>query len=511
MTLEKITKYCKVISIFLLFGGCASMVDENIIRTKIVMSSMFRNHVVLQREKPVPVWGKAQAGKTIQVTFADQKKTTVVDKNGFWMVTLDPLQASSSPRDMKIDYLLSGKETIEEGMYFAVKISDVVVGEVWLCSGQSNMELGMAGIENGIEELDDTNYPNIRIYFIGKNASAFPLDRISSVWIPSERSYVAQMGWKGFSAVGYLFGRQLHHELDMPIGIIQAAYGGSAIVPWIPPEELEATPGLERYFLEWDNANKKYGEALKTDPEATHPFKEVPADTNKIKPVTLYNAMIYPVVPFAIRGALWYQGESDVGTGMVYAEKMKALIGGWRRVFNDAAMPFYYVQLPPWDYGNDSSLPAMWEAQESCLAIENTGMAVTVDVGDPKDIHPTKKKEVAQRLALIALTKTYGRDIEYSGPVFRDMKIDNDRIVIGFDHATKGLVAKDGKPLSWFEVAGADGSFVPADAKIDGNKVIVSSAKVKSPVAVRYAWHALANPNLFNTEGLPARPFKTDK
>jgi sialate O-acetylesterase len=300
----------------------------------------------------------------------------------------------------------------------------------------------------------------------------------------------------------------------VPIGIIQSAFGGSNIHPWIPAEELRSTPILKRYYDEWEKANKTYEEAFKSDKNATHPFDGI-LEYNRLKPVTLYNAMVAPVVPYALAGILWYQGESDIGQGMMYADKMKALIAGWRRVFNQPGLPFYYVELPPWNYGNEKMLPAMWEAQESCLSIPNTGMAVAVDVGDAKDIHPTRKKEVGERLALMALANIYGKtEIESSGPVFKDMKIDKDKAVVSFDHANKGLMTKDGKPLEWFTIAGADGVFVAADAKIAGNTVVVSSGKVKEPVAVRYAWSGMAtnpDPNLYNKEGLPARPFRTDK
>jgi sialate O-acetylesterase len=257
-------------------------------------------------------------------------------------------------------------------------------------------------------------------------------------------------------------------------------------------------------------ANGAYEAAIKAAPNAIHPW----AGTNQydtLKPATLYNAMICPVAPFAIRGILWYQGESNVGEGMRYAEKMKALISGWRRIFKEGDIPFYYVELPPWNYGSQGSLPEMWEAQESCLSVPNTGMAVIVDAGNIDGIHPENKRPVGERLALIALAKTHGRtDVECSGPIYKDMKIQNGAAVISFDHAGGGLMTKDGKPPAWFAIAGPDHKFVPAQATISGDIVIVKGDAVKDPVAVRYAWDNLAAPNLFNKSGLPARPFRTD-
>jgi sialate O-acetylesterase len=346
---------------------------------------------------------------------------------------------------------------------------------------------------------------------MNKAAEPLPVTQIVNVWREADRINLVSGGWNGFSAIAYMFGRRLHKELDIPIGLIQSAYGGSSIDTWIPPEEMKGNPVLARDYALIQNANAQYEEAKKTDPNAKHPWAGI-TDYSLLKPATIYNAMVCPVAPFAIKGVLWYQGETNVGEGIKYTEKMKALIQGWRRVFGQPALPFYYVELPPWEYGTQGTLPDMWEAQEACLSIPNTGMAVTVDVGDPANIHPTNKRPVADRLALIALAGAYGRtDIESSGPVFKAMRIDNGTAVISFDHADGGLASKDNAPLSWFTIAGADMVFVPADARIVGNTVVVGSDKVKQPVAVRYAWSNAANPNLYNAAGLPARPFRTDK
>jgi len=231
------------------------------------------------------------------------------------------------------------------------------------------------------------------------------------------------------------------------------------------------------------------------------------------QPSSIYNGMIHALVPFAIRGAIWYQGESNNPDGMLYFEKMKALIGGWRQVWNEGDFPFYYVQIAPLDalYENDR-LPRLWEAQLAALTIPNTGMVVTTDIGDLKDIHPKNKQDVGKRLALWALAKTYGRDnLVCSGPLYKSMAVEDDKIRVRFDYVGGGLASRDGRPLNWFEIAGDDRKFVKAEATIDGDSVVVRSATVSRPVAVRFGWNRAAEPNLMNKEGLPASPFRTDK
>jgi sialate O-acetylesterase len=472
---------------------------------------MFRNNMVLQRERPVPVWGRAQKGKTLTVSFAGQVKGTVVNENGFWILSLDPLEASSVNREMVIAYVLKENDTLKKNTDFTVTFENVLVGEVWFCAGQSNMEMGISVVENRMEELDDVNYPLIRCSLIAKDSNPFPVERIPSFWFECSRENVTTGGWNGFSAVALFFGKKIHKELNVPVGLIQAAFSGSRIDPWIPLEEMKDNPFYAEQYRDADEANKKYFEDKKNDKNARHPFANL-KDYDQLKPATVYNAMVAPVVPFAIRGVLWYQGESNVGDGMKYADELSALIHGWRKAFGQGDFPFYYVQLPPWQYGVEGSLPALWEAQAACLSISNTAQAVTVDIGDPVDIHPKQKKPVGERLAFIALAKTYGRTtLVDSGPVFKSLKIDGNRAVISFDNIGSGLVSRDNKPLSWFTLAGSALIFYPAEAWIEGNTVVVRSNRVPNPAAVRFAWNNLASPNLGNREGLPARPFRTDK
>jgi sialate O-acetylesterase len=305
-----------------------------------------------------------------------------------------------------------------------------------------------------------------------------------------------------FSAVGYFFGREIEKELNVPIGLVESSWGGTRIEPWTPPVGFQTVSKLSELATPID-ANKKLSNTV---------------------PMAIYNGMLAPLAPFAIRGALWYQGESNCSDShdrVTYADKMEALIKGWRKVWGEGDFPFYYVQLAPYKYfdvpkprvPNAEALPVIWEAQTDALRIPNTGMAVITDlVDDLKDIHPTQKLEVGQRLALIALARDYGKkDIVYSGPMLKSMKVRDGKAVVSFTHAQDGLVNKDGQPLTWFTIAGVDGKFVPGEAQIVGDTVVVSSSSVPQPKAVRFAWNEAAQPNLFNKAGLPASPFRTDK
>jgi len=294
-----------------------------------------------------------------------------------------------------------------------------------------------------------------------------------------------------FSATAQFFGRVLLAELDVPVGLINASYGGSKIEAWIPPAGFRSVAELQGIA---DQA-----EASVPDTEVTHQ-----------SPSALFNSMIHPLVPVQLRGFLWYQGESNLSDGLRYEAKMEALIRGWRDVWGREDIPFYYVQLPPFHYGGNAyHLPRLREAQAAALALPHTGMVVTLDVGDLDNIHPRQKKQVGHRLALLALAQDYGcEELPCSGPVFRSMRVEGSRVYIEFDHAEDGLTSRDGKPLSCFEIAGPDGRFVAAEATIDGHAVVVHHPSVAKPRAVRFAWHQEAQPNLVNCAGLPAAPFR---
>ena len=447
--------------------------------------------MVLQRETQCPIWGWADPNEPVSVTFAGQKHSTRADEAGRWMVRLRPMKASSNPQALTI----RGKNTLT--------LDGILVGEVWLCSGQSNMEWGVAQSDNAEQEIASANYPRIRHIKIPHRPSDKPENNV-----PSD-------GWKaatpqnvpGFTAVGYYFARKLEKELDCPIGLIGSNWGGTRIEPWIPPVGFQQVPALKEIA---DRLDTYPARTLQKDPR--NPLRNALA-VNHQTPLALYNGMIHPLVPFAIRGALWYQGESNNGEGMLYLEKMRALIQGWRTVWNKPDMPFYFVQLAPFRYGGDpTNLAGIWDAQRRALAIPHTGMAVTTDIGNITDIHPRNKQEVGRRLALWSLAKTYRKPVRvYSGPLFRDAKVEGNRIRVRFDQPGGGLVSRDGKPLTHFSIAGEDGRFVPADAVIEGNTVVVTSPQVTRPTQVRFAWHQEAEPNLANKEGLPASPFRSGK
>lgn len=467
------------------------LVVAAVVRAEVRLPAIIGPHMVLQRDVPCPIWGWAEPGEQVTVAFAGQQQTATADAQGKWNVRLAAMPANSQPQTMSI----AGSNTL--------KLDDVLVGEVWLCSGQSNMEWTVAASHNAQEEASAANHPRIRHIKIQHRPAEKPESNVPpTTWQVCEPKTVP-----GFTAVGYFFGRQLMQDLDVPVGLIGSNWGGTRIEPWTPPEGFRQVPALK------DIADKLDSFPAKTQQTDKNTGK-TSTTINHQSPLALYNGMIHPLVPYAIRGAIWYQGESNNGEGMLYFEKMKALIAGWRTVWGNPQMPFYYVQLAPYKYGNRNpqDLAGIWEAQTAALAIPHTGMAVTVDIGHPRDIHPKNKQEVGRRLALWALAKTYGKSgLVYSGPLFKQLTIEGNKARVAFDHVGGGLVSRDGQPLSHFTIAGADRNFVPAEARIDGTTVVVSSGQVANPVAVRFAWDQEAEPNLSNKEGLPAAPFRTDK
>ncbi|NOS69678.1 MAG: DUF1080 domain-containing protein [Verrucomicrobia bacterium] len=461
------------------------------------LPAVIGSHMVLQRAQPCPIWGWADPGEQVTVEFGSQKISVQAGADGTWRVNLRAMKANSKPQIMTV----TGKNKIV--------VEDVLVGEVWLCSGQSNMEWTVGSSDNAKEELAAANHPRIRHIKIPHRPSDKPESDVSSDgWKLCSPETV-----KDFTAVGYFYGRTLMTELDVPIGLLGCNWGGTRIEPWTPPVGFQAVPALKQDF-----ADKLSSFPEVTDKKDKEGKVELGADGKPIKqinhqtPLALYNGMVHPLVPFAIRGALWYQGESNNGEGMLYFEKMKALIAGWRSVWNNPRMPFCFVQLAPFTYGgDDSKLAGIWEAQTATLSVPNTGMAVTTDISNLKDIHPKNKQDVGRRLALWALAKTYGkRGIVYSGPLYKGMKAVGNKIELSFDHVGGGLVSRDGRPLSNFTIAGSDQNFVDARAEIIGKKIVVSSDAVANPVAVRFAMHQLAEPNFSNKDGLPASPFRTD-
>ena len=498
--------------------------------------------MVLQRDRPVPIWGWADAGEEVTLVLWDSgqaveqvRATANRDRN--WRVELGPRPAGG-PYSLTINEL---------------ELTDVLYGEVWLCSGQSNMEWPVMAAADAEMEIAAANYPNVRLFHVPKVPAGSPSPDTAAHWQTASPETVAT-----FSAVAYYFGREIHSSLTVPVGLIASAWGGTKIEPWTPPTGFRSVDGLgplADYALAADASYREQlpatlaaveawvmstrealesGGAITPMPGAAHPL------AHEAQPTALYNGMIHPLVPFAIRGAIWYQGEANVGEGMSYRDKMQALVGGWREVWDQGDFPFYFVQLAPFDYTwrsglvsrlgldvspeywralagrfgfdvNPYQLPEIWEAQTAALSIRNTGMVVTNDIGNLGNIHPTNKQEVGRRLSRWALANTHGKPgVVYSGPSYRSMELRDGAIVLRFDHAD-GLQTRDGEPPTWFEIAGDDQQFVEASAVIDGETVVVSSEAVPNPAAVRFAWHTVAEPNLVNGAGLPAGAFRTHR
>jgi sialate O-acetylesterase len=480
----------------------------------IVVPHVFGDHMVLQAGVPVPVWGWARPGETVTVRFAGQEKVTtatgsVNQESGApnsglaaWQVQLDPLAISSSPAELSI--------TSDQTITF----KDVLVGEVWLCSGQSNMQKPVGAWRgqpvqtvDSQQELAAADFPLIRMMNEEISNAATPAVDLD-VTVRPKQDY-PPVGWVAcspasldeikFSAVGYFFARKLFQEMHVPIGMIEATAGGTHIEAWTPTAGFDSDPALVDFTKAALTPKVKFHGTTIT---------------------TLYNGMIAPLVPFSIKGILWYQGESNLieKDGAIYANKQAALIQSWRHAWGES-LPFYFVQLPPLLYSNrfkpgeyPDAEPLFREAQAAALSLPDTGMVVTTDIGDLKNMHPPHKKEVGERLARWALARQYGKKIEPSGPIYRPGSIEHEgyKAVLHFTHVGKGLVSSDGKPLDWFTTAGSDGKFYPAKAEISGDAIVITSPDVPQPKVVRFAWDETATPNFFNKDGLPAAPFRTD-
>ncbi len=487
------------------------------------LPKVFGSHMVLQQDKPLIFWGWAEPGETVKVQLGESSGQGQANDKGEWKVTLPPLKAGGP-----FKVIISGSSQVE--------FEDVLMGEVWLCSGQSNMEMGVNVSQDAQNEVAAADFPKIRLLMVQNRWTPQPQKDFEGEWKLCSPKTIAEGGWGGFSAAGYYFGRELHRTLNVPVGLIDATWGGTRIESWTPPEGFAEVPALkndyERVQLgdprtpsHQEKLNQFLAEAdhwLAAARAAAQRHEIVPAmpsypaellPPKELQNATaLYNGMIHPLSPFPLRGAIWYQGESNASEGRLYTERMKALVQGWRKVWNEGEFPFYYVQIAPYTYGGmmPHVIGEFWEAQAAALEIPNTGMAVINDIGDLKDIHPKNKQEVGRRLALWALAKTYQQPgVLCSGPVFKSMLVEGDRLRVQFSETGTGVASKDAKPLTWFEIIDADtGGFVEAQAQIDGSSVVLSSPSVKRPVAVRFAWSMIAEPNLVNSAGLPATAFR---
>jgi sialate O-acetylesterase len=443
------------------------------------IAAVFSDHMVLQRDKPVPVWGWADAGENITIEFAGRKKSTIADDTGKWQVKLDPMAASAESRPLTVQ---SGKPERK------LQVQDVLVGEVWLGSGQSNMAMRVSGAQNYKSEQATANLPLIRAFNEASKASAKVPADASGKWVVCSPDTVGT-----FSATLYFFGRELQRELNVPVGLINSSVGGTPIESWIAAEVQ----------------NTKSKKAAASKPKTPTGKK---AATSEPKNIIggLFNGKIAPLIPYALRGVLWYQGEANThpGKGALYQNQLPLLVTDWRKRWNDE-LPFAWVQLPNYNRpGEGWSL--VREAMLKTLRLPKTGMAITVDIGEANNIHPKNKQEVGRRLSLWALGTVYDRKVPaVSGPLPAGHEIKGNKIIVAFKHTEGGLVAKDGI-LTGFLIAGEDRQWKTAQATMEEDKVMVSSPEVAKPVAVRYAWASVAICNLFNGAGLPASPFRTD-
>lgn len=458
------------------------------------LSGMFKDHMVFQRECDAAIWGTAKpsASVTISTSWADQSFEAMADNNGDWRTTIKTLGAGGP---FTVD-VKSGSDTQQ--------LSDVLVGEVWICSGQSNMQWKLRGfgVDHFKEDVQKAKYPRIRFCDVPQVLALEGQDQVNARWtVCNPQSALA------FSAVGYFFGSKLHQELDVPIGLISTNWGGSSAEAWVSPEVLRKDfPEFNPQFATNEKLSEESGVLFGRG--QTKP----PKGLNQRNPSVLYNSMIRPLIPFSFRGVVWYQGESNVKQPKQYRTLFPAMIRDWRSCWGLGDFPFYFVQIAPFAYKQEPySAAFLREAQTMTLSEPNTGMVVTMDIGNPGNIHPKQKKPVGERLALLALKHDYGqKNLIASGPMYAGYSVEIGTVRLRFKEIGGGLVAGDGKSLTHFTIAAADKSFVEANAVIDGETIVVSSDQVKNPTAVRFAWGSGDMPNLSNKDGLPASSFRTD-
>lgn len=516
----------------------ATLLSGGLLHADVKLPSVFSDHLVLQRDKPVAVWGTADAGEAVTVTFGGQSKQATAGPDGSWKVALDALKASSEPAELKV----KGKNE--------VVFKDILVGEVWVCSGQSNMEWTVDKAVNPEQEIPAANHPKIRLFSVPKAVSDVPLKDIEKrpSWQVCSPDTV-----KSFSAVGYFFGRELNKALDVPVGLINTSWGGTRAEAWTSKPALEAVPTCAAIITAWGDFLKTYNlEKAKADyetaaaatkekiekikaenarpgatqqpvPGAPRPFENL--QTTQHRPAVLFNGMVAPIVPYTVKGAIWYQGESNQQRAVQYQTLMPTLIADWRKQWGDE-LSFYIVQLA--GFGNGRTWPQpvgaadtwaelQWAQLQTALRVKKSGLAVANDIGEEKDIHPRNKQEVGRRLALQALVKDYKKK-DYQpngisgGPIFGGASVTGNKIVVSWSNVGGGLAARDGGELKGFIIAGEDKVWKPAKARVVGKQIHVSSEEVKNPVAVRYAWAAWCpEANLINKEGFPASLFRSDK
>lgn len=475
--------------------------------TQVQLASVFSDHMVLQRDKPIAVWGTAADGQELEVSLGDNKVQPVAGSDGRWIVRL-PAMSAGGPFELRVN---------------DVVIKDVLIGDVWVCSGQSNMSWSMgrhADTKAVIPKADDDQ---LRIMQVKRRANRQPQTSVDAKW-----THATPETLPNFSAVAYGFGRHLRKTVGVPIGLLHTSWGGTRAEAWTREAALakhsELTPILDR----WNETYRRFPEAKARHAKAMAKWQDkakaaradgkkpprrpgAPLDPDhRHAPARLHNAMIAPLAPLSIRGAIWYQGEANAGRAYQYRVLFPAMIRDWRDTFGQGQFPFLFVQLAAFEEkrGHPHAWAELREAQAMTLSVPNTGMACTIDIGMKNNIHPPHKLEVGRRLALLARAGTYGHDVVCSGPTLSHFTVEDQAIRAHFDHVGSGLVQK-GEQLAGFEIASRDGEFVPATAVIDGDTVVVRG-EVRDPSHVRYAWRHWPKISLFNDEGLPAVPFRTD-
>jgi len=469
-------------------------------RADVKLPSLVSDGMVLQQGMAVPLWGWADEGESVTVVFQNQKVTATA-KDGKWMVRLKPLKAGGP-----FTLTVSGKNKIE--------LKNVLVGEVWICGGQSNMGWRLNQSDNAEAEIAAAKYPMIRLFTVPRAELDAPVTDVKSGWKECSPESAAT-----FSAVGYYFGRDLHKARNVPIGLINNAVGGSPAESWTSAGVLNNDAEYKEFAADYPKRMEKYEKAMekyKEDAEkAKAENKPAPRAPGKPwMPSGLYNGMLSPLAPYAIKGAIWYQGESNATRAYQYRRLFPTMIRDWRALWRQGDFPFLFVQLAAFGPNSQKLGESDWaelrEAQLMTLsASPKTGMALAIDVGTYDDIHPRKKEPVGVRLALTARALVYGEKIVHSGPVYQSLKVEGDKAILSFKHTGGGLEARGGE-LKGFIIAGADKVWREAKAEIKGDRVIVSSPEALKPVAVRYAWAKYPECNLYNKEGLPATPFRTD-
>ncbi|UCG50134.1 MAG: hypothetical protein JSU94_10160 [Phycisphaerales bacterium] len=498
-----------------LFGIALLLVSAGGAFADVRLPAVIGDNMVLQGGGKAPIWGWAEPKElvTVRIGAGAKARTVRAGEDGRWMLKIDVPDAGG-PYEMTI----RGKNTIT--------VRNILVGEVWVCSGQSNMQWPVQRAANSAQEIAAADYPKIRLFTVQRKVADSPQSDCTGQWAECSSATAG-----GFSAVAYFFGRELHKELDVPVGLIHTSWGGTPAESWTRREVLEGeedfAPILERHdemIARYPEAKRQYERRLEQWKQAA---KKARAEGKKAPgrprtpsgpgssrtPGGLYNAMIAPLIPYSIKGAIWYQGEANAGRAYQYRKLFGAMIRNWRQDWGQGDFAFLFVQLANYmavaPEPGESAWAELREAQSMALGLANTGMAVIIDIGEANNIHPKNKQDVGRRLALWALAGSYGKDVVYSGPIYKSMEVRSGEVVLHFDHAGGGLVGRGGA-LKGFAVAGEDRKFVWADARIEGETVVVRSEKVGRPVAVRYAWANNPVCNLYNREGLPASPFRTD-